>query len=167
MSKKMACNQRLCGNAAFTIDFCVDLGEALQSGYNYSMSHCECGYVGQLLYLHMECHGMGATAIGCYLDDYASSNVGFLPKPIPVPKVEEKDDDADQSDDEEFDEFEDDGKKKKQKKKEPLSPDGLNRYDEWTHPLKNVRSLCHFSCGKPTTDYRYPFFAWDSEIFPL
>ena len=142
MSSDMACHQRLCANAHFTIDLCVDLEVALQSGEHYNGCHWECGYVGQLMYVHMELYGLGATAIGCYLDDYASANVGFLPQPT----VNEDDDGQ-------------------QQKKRVISPDELSRFDEWKHPLKNVRSLCHFSCGTPTKDSRYPYFSWNADLF--
>ena len=138
MSKNMACHQNLCSNAFFTIDFCVDMNIAMKNGYNYSISHWECGFVGQLLYLHMECMGLGATAIGCYLDDYASANVGFLPEP-----------------------------QKKSNEETQIVPHDLKRYDDFDHPLKNVRSLCHFSCGKPSEDLRYPYYAWEFDLFPF
>ena len=137
MSKEMACHQNLCFNAAFTIDFCVDLEVAVSDGYKYNARHWESGYIGQLLYVHMESIGLGATAIVCYLDDYASANVGFLPTP------------------------------KRSDEKKEISPDDLNRFDDFEHPFKNIRSLCHFSCGTPSEDLRYPYFAWDSELFPF
>ena len=115
---------------------------ALQSGNHYSICHWECGYLGQLLYVHMECHGLGATAIGCYLDDYASSNVGFLPPPPSCENPEAE-------------------------KAKGICPDDLHRFDDWKHPLKNVRSFCHFSCGTPTEDLRYPYFSWDTDLFPF
>eukprot|EP01084_Bolivina_argentea_P296927 511463_1 len=145
MSKNMACHQNLCSNASFTIDFCVDLNIIMKNGYDYSISHWECGFIGQLLYIHMECIGLGATAIGCYLDDYASSNIGFIPARQRNPNYL-KDDDVNYS---------------------KISPIDLKRFDDYNHPLKNIRSLCHFSCGTPSQDLRYPYFAWEHELFPF
>eukprot|EP01083_Nonionella_stella_P144267 450121_1 len=137
MSKYMACEQSLCSNACFTIDFCVDLDVAVQNGYNYSASHWECGFIGQLLYNHMESMALAACAIGCYLDDLASQNVGFLPHKI----------------------------HKKEEKSQSISPSDLKRFEDWNHPFKNIRSLCHFACGKPSQDLRYPYYAWDYDLF--
>eukprot|EP01083_Nonionella_stella_P260254 887629_1 len=136
----MACEQSLCSNACFTIDFCVDLEVAVQNGYNYSASHWECGFIGQLLYNHMESMGLAATAIGCYLDDLASSIVGFLPRKIHNEEEDTQD-------------------------RPSISPNDLKRFDNWNHPFKNIRSLCHFSCGKPSEDLRYPYYAWEYDLF--
>ena len=33
------------------------------------------------------------------------------------------------------------------------------------NPLKGMKGLCHFSCGVPMTDERYPNFEWETDMF--
>eukprot|EP01083_Nonionella_stella_P075024 203701_1 len=74
---------------------------------------------------------------GFIIDDLASSNVGFLPHKI----------------------------HKKEERSQSISPSDLKRFENWNHPFKNIRSLCHFTCEKPSEDLRYPYYAWEYDLY--
>ena len=168
LSKYMACSQDLCKDGAFTIDFCVDSSIWFKNGFNYSWAHFEAGLIGQLLYDNMEVGDAAACAIGCYLDDLAVLQVGFIEQDEQQDENQDGDQDGDQEEKEENDKNingnkdTDTGKKENDNKKEKEKKE--NEKGVVNHPLRNVRSLCHFSCGIPCVDDRYPSYSYERPL---
>jgi len=74
-----SCFQEIARTSCFTVGMFGRLTPALRASgpHAYRRLHWEAGLIGSILYLEAEAQGLGATGMGCYLDNVALSQFGF------------------------------------------------------------------------------------------
>jgi len=78
-SQKAACFQAIAKTSAFTMAMFSPMTSIMQAQgvHHYRNIHWEAGLIGHVLYLEAEAQGLGATGMGCFLDDTAREDFGM------------------------------------------------------------------------------------------
>ena len=83
-SSDASCYQQIAQDCAFVIGMFVNITNSLKISPNYAHIHWEAGFLGQMLYLQATLESLGATGMGCFLDDLSMEVFGITNTFYPI-----------------------------------------------------------------------------------
>eukprot|EP00339_Tiarina_fusa_P002700 CAMPEP_0116998668 /NCGR_PEP_ID=MMETSP0472-20121206/1658_1 /TAXON_ID=693140 ORGANISM="Tiarina fusus, Strain LIS" /NCGR_SAMPLE_ID=MMETSP0472 /ASSEMBLY_ACC=CAM_ASM_000603 /LENGTH=296 /DNA_ID=CAMNT_0004697887 /DNA_START=171 /DNA_END=1061 /DNA_ORIENTATION=- len=80
-----SCHQKIAEDCSVVIAMLSPVGEAIGlEARNYAYMHWEAGFLGQLLYVQAYQQGLGATGMGCFLDEETAAAFAVGPDYTPI-----------------------------------------------------------------------------------